>query len=223
MLNNLSSGVPGFPVLAGAMVSPPAAHRLFSFVAIFRTAALAAGILVALLVVLVMFFAFRKPKAESVGTAGGEDAKVLAKGRSDLLELRQLNMRLKKRQIRSRSEEICSIVDKILQALREQPEDIPRARHFFHYYLPTMGEILRKYRVLENSGVAASDAAENVISCLEVIKEAMEKQYASLFDDDKLDLTVEIEVLKQMCRRDGLLTDDDFEDKSGEQGITLER
>ena len=224
MLNDPLPGVPGSPALTGAMVLPLAGHRLFSTVAaVFRTVAIAAGILAALLVVLVMFFAFRKPKAKPAGASGGEDAKILAKGRSDLLELRQLNMRLKNRQIRSRSEEICSTVDKILQALREQPEDIPKARHFFQYYLPTMGEILRKYRILEDSGVPASDTEENVASCLEVIQTAMEKQYVSLFDDDKLDLTVEIEVLKQMGRRDGLLTDDDFEDNSGEQGITLRR
>lgn len=209
MLNDHSSGV--------LLVS----HRLFSFAAVFRTVAIAAGILVALLVVLVMFFAFRKPKAKSGETAEGEEAEVLAKGRSDLLELRQLIMRLKNQQIRSRSEEICAISDKIIGALREQPGDIPRARHFFHYYLPTLGEILRKYRTLEESGVSASDTAENVVSCLEVIKTAMEKQYESLFDDDKLDLTVEIEVLKQMCRRDGLLTDDDFKTESGGQSLTL--
>ena len=211
MLNNHSWSVP--------LVS----HRLFSFASVFWTAIVAAGILVALLVALVMFFAFWKPKAKNSETAAGEEASVLAKGRSDLLELRQLIMRLKNQQIRSRSEEICAISDKIIRALREQPKDIPRARQFFHYYLPTVGEILRKYKILEESGIPASDTTENVISCLGVIQTAMEKQYANLFDDDKLDLTVEIEVLKQMCRRDGLLADDDFKTESGEQGITLGR
>lgn len=202
----------------------PVSHRLFStFASVLRTGSIVAAIFIALLVALVIFFAFRKPKAESGETAEGEEDNVLAKGRSDLLELRQLNLRLKNQQIRSLSEECCAISDKIIRALREQPGDIPRARHFFHYYLPTLGEILRKYRTLEESGVAASDTAENVASCLEVIHTAMEKQYASLFDDDKLDLTVEIEVLKQMCRRDGLLPDDDFKTESGEQGITLGR
>lgn len=210
MLNNHSSGV--------LLVS----HRLSStFASVLRIGFIVAAIFIALLVVLVIFFAFRKPEAKSGETADGEEANVLAKGRSDLLELRQLNLRLKNRQIRSLSEEICGIVEKILGALREQPGDIPRARHFFHYYLPTLGEILRKYRTLEESGVAESDTAENVASCLEVIQTAMEKQYASLFDDDKLDLTVEIEVLKQMCRRDGLLTDDDFKTEGGGQSLTL--
>ena len=40
---------------------------------------------------------------------------------------------------------------------------------------------------------------------------AMEKQYNNLFENDILDLTVEMEVLTQICKRDGLLTDADFE------------
>jgi len=41
----------------------------------------------------------------------------------------------------------------------------------------------------------------------------MEKQYSSLFDDDKLDLTVDMEALTLACKRDGLL---DEEEESNE-------
>lgn len=37
----------------------------------------------------------------------------------------------------------------------------------------------------------------------------MEKQYDSLFDDDKLDLTVDMEALTLACKRDGLLDEDE--------------
>ena len=43
----------------------------------------------------------------------------------------------------------------------------------------------------------------------------------SLYDDDKLDLTVEIETLKQICRQDGLLAEDVVQIEDGEQNITL--
>ena len=49
----------------------------------------------------------------------------------------------------------------------------------------------------------------------------MEKLYASLFDDDKLDLTVEIETLKQIYRQDGLLAENVVQIEDGEQNITL--
>ena len=212
-----SSAVPGAPVLAGAVP-----HRLFLLTSVVILS-VAAAICIVLLVGLVLFFAFWQPDGKGGGTAGGEAAKALAKSRSDLLEIRQLIMRLKNRRIRRLSEETCEVMDRIIRTLREQPEDIPRARQFFNYYLPTLGEILRKYRVLEDGGVSADDTAEHVASCLEAIRAAMEKQYESLFDNDKLDLTVEMEVLKQMCQRDGLLTEDEFRDEGGGQGIALGR
>ena len=41
----------------------------------------------------------------------------------------------------------------------------------------------------------------------------MEKQYNNLFEDDILDLTVEMKILTQMCKKDGLLTEADFENR----------
>ena len=61
---------------------------------------------------------------------------------------------------------------------------------------------------MENSGIPSGETAESVISCLTDIKSAMEKQYENLFEDDKLDLSVEMEVLTAVCKRDGLLEDD---------------
>ena len=49
----------------------------------------------------------------------------------------------------------------------------------------------------------------------------MRKMYDSLYDDDKLDLTVEIETLKQICRQDGLLAEAVVQIEDGEQNITL--
>jgi hypothetical protein len=40
------------------------------------------------------------------------------------------------------------------------------------------------------------------------MESAMEKQYLNLFEDDKLDLSVEMAVMTQICKRDGLLADD---------------
>ena len=209
-----------FPIRGRAGVCLLTAPRLFStFAAALRIGVVAGAILIALLVAVVMFFAFWKPKATDSETAAGEAAKALAKGRSDLLQLRQLNMRLKNQQIRRLSEEICTTVDKIIRALAEQPKDVYRTRQLFNYYLPTLGEILRKYRALEESGIPASGTTENVVSGLETIRTAMEKQYANLFDDDILDLTVEMEVLKQICQRDGLLADEAFKNESGGQSV----
>lgn len=45
--------------------------------------------------------------------------------------------------------------------------------------------------------------------------------YDSLYDDDKLDLTVEIETLKQICKRDGLLLETSAQTEGEDLNITL--
>lgn len=177
------------------------------FIPSLRTTVVSMGMIVLIgivvLVAVVLYFAFRKPSEEKETTAEDAAAALLAGGRTDLVQLRQLTMRVRDKEIRQAGEGVCGTIDEILKALKEQPQDIQRVRNLFTYYLPTLGGILRRYIRLEQSGI--STEKEKVLSCLGDIRTAMEKLYESLFDDDKLDLTVEMEVLEQICKRDGLL------------------
>ena len=117
-------------------------------------------------------------------------------------------MKIKHQEIRKVSESICSTIDKILRTLKEQPEDVPGVGRFFHYYLPTLQSILTKYTRLEANGIPAEDTTEKTLSCLKDMVSAMEKQHLNLFENDQLDLSVEMAVMTQICKRDGLLADD---------------
>lgn len=163
---------------------------------------------VAALVVAVLFFAFRKPKKAPERHISENTVSALQKGRTQLIDIQRLAIKIKHQEIRKVSESICSLIDKILHTLKEQPGDVPRVGSFFHYYLPTLQSILTKYIRLETHGIPAEDTAEKTLSCLKDMESAMEKQYLNLFEDDKLDLSVEMAVMTQMCKRDGLLADD---------------
>jgi hypothetical protein len=163
---------------------------------------------VAALVVMVVILAFRKPKKTPEQQRSAAAVSTVQKGRSQLMEIRRLAMKIKDPQIRRISESICSVVDKILRALKEQPGDVPRVGKFFSYYLPTLQSILTKYARLEAAGHPGEDTAAKTLDCLKDMESAMEKQYLNLFEDDKLDLSVEMAVLTQICKRDGLLADD---------------
>ena len=221
-MSNKSSGGMGILGLIGAAVLFlilrhffPSLSRLFLIIGIITIF----GVLALTALVIYFAFAFRKPKKKPDSTS--DRAVLLQKGCSDLLELRQLTLRIHDQRIRKSSEEVCRVVEKILAALKEQPEDIPKVRQLFSYYLPTFVGILQRYVRLEQSGVPAADDAEKVAVCLDGIQVAMRKMYDSLYTDDKLDLTVEIETLKQICRRDGLLAEDVIQIEDGEQNITL--
>lgn len=183
---------------------------------------------VAALVMVVLFFAFSKPKKTAEQQAAENTAAVLQKGRSMLMDLRRLSMKVKDNEIRETAEAICAGIDKILRTLKEEPDDIGRVDRFFHYYLPTLQSVLTKYSRLEACGIPADDTVEKTRSCLKDMEKAMEKQYLNLFEDDKLDLSVEMAVMTQICKRDGLLADDcqipeiaEDLDNAEEQGILL--
>jgi 5-bromo-4-chloroindolyl phosphate hydrolysis protein len=162
---------------------------------------------VAVLIALVLYFAFRKPKKTTEQQIAENAAVILRNGRTQLMEIRRLTVKIKSPELRKTGESICSVVDKILRTLKEQPKDIPGVGRVFHYYLPTLQSILTKYLRLESNGIPADDITEKTISCLHEMETAMEKQYQNLFENDKLDLSVEMTVLAQICRRDGLLED----------------
>ncbi len=167
-------------------------------------------LLIVLLVVLVIYFSNSKPKINKGNTTTDATDTILTKGRENLMEIRRLAMRIRNMQIRSTNEQICRTIDKILRTLKEQPEDIPRVRQFLNYYLPTLKSILTKYIKLQESGVPAEDITQNTIKHMNDIKTAMDKQYANLFNDDILDMSVEMKALTIACKRDGLLSDEDF-------------
>ncbi len=163
----------------------------------------------------------QEPKAIPPSDLSPEARRILNKGRDHLTELRRLIYRVQNLNVKKRGEDICTESEKILLALQQQPEDIPMVRQFFNYYLPTLGNILLKYLRLEEAGMATEQTTVKVMSCLGEIKTAMEKQHAAIFENDLLDLTVEMESLTQACKRDGLLVSEDFTIREGDREINL--
>ena len=181
------------------------------------------------LVVLVIYFSTRKtnpkqpdnqqnaedeqsPKEEEPDPAlSPEQNEILKTGRAHLMELRRRMTHVKHVPIRTVCGNICGEAEKILATLRKKPEKISQVRQFLNYYLPTLGSILEKYVRLEENDALTESMTDNTLEHLIDIKHAMEAQYQALFDDDKLDLSVEMEALKIACLRDGLLTEEDFQ------------
>ncbi|MGN0307555.1 MAG: 5-bromo-4-chloroindolyl phosphate hydrolysis family protein [Lachnospiraceae bacterium] len=219
-MKDTSSGALGIFGLIGAVILFLILRKIFPALSLILM--IISGIfllLLLLLVVLVIYFSRQKPKEKNGSSTSPDGGDILTGGHHKLMEIRRLQMKIKSRRIREESEEICRTADKILRTLKSQPEDIPVVRQFFNYYLPTLGNILVRYEKIEKSGVPAKEMEEKVIACLENIKSAMDKQYVNLFNDDILDLSVEMEVLTQACKRDGLLTDEDIQ--NNKEGITL--
>ena len=180
-------------------------------------------------VVALMIISFRsnnkekeeKAEQEGLEELDSESATVLNNAGASLIALRGRVARISNSEIRAAGNEVCEEASRILTALRKNANQIPTARQFWNYYLPSLGTIVTKYEKIEKSGVPDDKMTEKVLTYLKEIKVALGKLYKSLFDDDKLDLSVEMEAMKMAMQRDGLIANDETEVKSGEETINL--
>ena len=202
-----SSGITGILGIAVCVGLFLAARKFFPSIATLML--WLAGIAVVILLVLIGLVIYFSVTGSKEKNDPDSPSAILAKARSDLMELRRMQVKMKKREIMSLCREIIDIGDKILAALKQKPKTVSDARQFLNYYLPTLGKILTSYVRVEESGSMTEELQSNTVTHLGEIRKAMEKQYNSLFDDDKLDLTVDMEALTLACKRDGLLDEEE--------------
>ncbi len=191
-------------------------------------------VLIVIFVIIMLALAFRSSRREAENPAGNrsssrsgtasstitaDEEQLLTSGRKTLGEIRVVLARIKDVNIRNAGTEVCKEIDKIIAALREDPGDISKTRQFIKYYIPTLSDILNKYFKLEQNGMADQDLKDKMTGHLNDILTASNKQYKNLFENDRLDLTVDMEVLEISCRSDGLLSDSSV--KNDESEITL--
>ena len=169
-----------------------------------------AAVLMIILIGLVIYFFVTGSKEKNVPDS---PSGVLTKARSELMDLRRNQLKIRNKEIAALCREITDTGDKILAVLKQKPESVADSRQFLWYYLPTLGKILGTYVRVEECGSMTDELSVNTMIHLGEIKKAMEKQYDNLFDNDKLDLTVDMEALTLACKRDGLLEDENGEEK----------
>ena len=176
-------------------------------------------------VVALMIISFKsnnKEKAEKAAAEGiteltDENSTVINNASASLIALRGRVARISNSDIRAAGNAVCEEAE----ALKKNQKQIPTARQFWNYYLPSLGTIVTKYEKIEKSGIPDEKMTEKVLKYLGDIKIALGKLYKNLFDDDKLDLHVEMEAMKMAMQRDGLISNDETEVKDGEDTINL--
>ena len=216
-----SSGITGILGLAGIGVLFLLARRFLpSLATVMLWIAGIAAVVLIVLIGLVIYFSVTGSKEKNNPDS---PAAVLTKARSELMELRRSQLRIRNKEIASLCREITDIGDKILSVLKQKPDSVASVRQFLNYYLPTLGKILGTYVRMEESGSMTDELTGNTVTHLGEIRKAMEKQYNNLFDNDKLDLSVDMEALTLACKRDGLLEDENGEEKRKSNGKNSSR
>lgn len=150
-----------------------------------------------------------------------ENERVLKLSGQLLLDERLLAGRIKNEDVRNALLPALDKADEIIKALKKDPGNIQNTKQFLNYYVPTLDAILKKYLKLEASNVDITQDTEKILSYLADINKAMDRQYKNLFNDDKLDLSVEMEAMTMAFKRDGLISESEYIKEDAPQEIQL--
>lgn len=147
----------------------------------------------------------------------------LKTARQTVMDEKFLANRINDTETREAAGKVLAAADKVIDTLATKPEKISTSTsyQFLNYYLPTLGVILKKFKALEDSGVDTGNTKDKVVKYMNDIEGVMAKQYQTLFDEDILDLAVEMEAMTIACKRDGLLSEEDVIVENGQQVVKL--
>lgn len=104
--------------------------------------------------------------------------------------------------------QLGAISNKIFRTVIEQPSKAPQIRRFLDYYLPTTLKMLRGYRTMDErkvQGHEANELRDRIRSAMDVVIGAFNKQLQTLYKDDILDISTDIDVLETMLKQDSLI------------------
>ncbi|TPE50506.1 5-bromo-4-chloroindolyl phosphate hydrolysis family protein [Amaricoccus solimangrovi] len=111
---------------------------------------------------------------------------------------------LRDRRLRSRVERVCDNAREVFRVVERDPRDLPRSRAFLSVYLLGLRDATVKYADLADRG-GAPGAKERYEALLSDLETSFSKQRTHLLEDNRGDLDIEIEVLRDRLRQDGLV------------------
>ena len=159
----------------------------------------------------VILFALRPKNQFTIHPGNGITAEmvqnVLKESEEKIRELEKLAKQIRNENIRAKIAHIITVVKKIYENIRKDPEKMKLARQFLSYYFDTSISIVNKYSQLSIQDVhspeisKALQKAEDMLGSIDI---AFDKQLAKLLSNDVMDLDVEIETLEKTFKAEDL-------------------
>ena len=110
--------------------------------------------------------------------------------------------------IHSQIQELYEVTNKITKFLQKYPHKISSLSTFLEYYLPTTIKLLDNYKHLKaqgNLGTNIKKATTKIEDLLNILQKAFNNQLDMLFEDKAIDIDAEVNVLKTILEKEGLL------------------
>ena len=128
-----------------------------------------------------------------------------------LQQIRADNDLIADEEVSRKIDRIEDLTRKIFAILDQRPEKEAQLYNFMNYYLPTTLKALESYARLEAQGIetdAIRQAKQKINHALDELADGYEKQLDKLFEDDVVDITADIDVMRKMLQKDGLKEDE---------------
>ena len=141
----------------------------------------------------------------------GLDA-VIVEGRGWIRRIQEANAALPGQEISEKLTQLETVTGKIFSCVEKHPEKLPEIRRFMNYYLPTTVKLVTSYREFESQPVQGENiltAKKEILDILDTVNSAFASLLDSLFQNDAIDISADISVLKTMLAQEGL-TQKDF-------------
>ena len=136
---------------------------------------------------------------------------------SQIQNLRRYYYKLKDEDIRLSLDNVTEGLKKIIKILKEDPRDFKAVRRFMNLALESSDKILAQSSQLytiENPNEKAKKSIQDAKEGLDALSTAINNHINKLYDNNALDLDIEVKVLKKLLSTKGLLT----ENKENEDG-----
>ena len=133
---------------------------------------------------------------------------LVEKGQEMLAQIRRENDLIPDARLSERMAQLDDVADRIFRTVAEKPQKAPQIRRFMDYYLPTTLKMLAGYRKMDErqlSGGEAEKTRAQIQEAMDMVVGAFEKQLNTLYQDDMMDISTDIDVLETLLRQDGLV------------------
>ena len=168
-------------------------------------------LLAALLFAALWFLTKPERKGKKAGWEPGDQERELLRSmreaKRDFESIRRSMGRIRDRQLKHQTEEMCRAAGNILIYLEKHPEKIPAARRFIDYYQDTASTLLARYVELESAGLTESQTqalCAGVNRAAAALTDAFQKQLGKMVENEVTDMEADMAVLEQMMRMEGL-------------------
>lgn len=101
---------------------------------------------------------------------------------------------------------ISTSANKIISAIEKEPKKIRKIANFFDYYLPVTLSIIKRYDEIENQNLSSQEMKEFISSTKLMLKsadEAFNKILERLYQNDMINIDVDMKVFNSMLKADG--------------------